>query len=64
MTTLLVIAWFLLGFGLNLLLCWEVYRKVTIRDFLTSFFTGLVGPCMIVIYLIFSPKNWLDHKIF
>jgi hypothetical protein len=64
MITLLAIAWFLLGFGLNLLLCWEMDQKVTVRDFLASFIAGLGGPSMIVVYLIFSPRNWLDHKTF
>jgi hypothetical protein len=63
MITLFVIAWFLLGFGLNLLICWEVDREVTVRDLLTSFITGLLGPCMIVVYLIFTPRKWLDRRI-
>lgn len=64
MITLLAIAWFLLGSGMCLLIVWEISQKVTIRDLLISLITGLLGPCMIVAYVVYAPKKWLDHKIF
>jgi hypothetical protein len=64
MTTLLAIAWFLLGVGICLLICWEMDREVTIRDLLVSLIAGFLGPLMIAPYVIYAPKKWLDHKIF